>query len=73
MFIYLNIIGSLAMNRVAASVLAVATLMFGTPQTMTGGSVAAPFRGEWVPAKAACTSPLKLIIEPNAVTLRERR
>jgi hypothetical protein len=34
---------------------------------MTGGSVAAEFRGEWVPAKAACTSQLKLIIEPTTV------
>ena len=35
---------------------------------MTGGSVAAAFRGEWVPARARCTSPLKLVIEPNVVT-----
>ena len=68
MFTCLNIIGNLALNRVAASVFALATLTFGTPQTMTGGSVAVAFRGEWVPAKAACTSPLKLIIEPNVVT-----
>jgi hypothetical protein len=35
---------------------------------MTGGSVAAGFRGTWVPAAAACTSPLKLVIEANVVT-----
>jgi hypothetical protein len=35
---------------------------------MTGGSVAAAFRGEWVPASAACTSPLKLVIGANVVT-----
>lgn len=35
---------------------------------MTGGSVAPEFRGEWVPARAACTSSLKLIIEANTVT-----
>ena len=68
MYTHLDIIGNLAACRVAASVLALATLVFGTPQTMTGGSVAAEFRGEWVPAKARCTSPLKLVIEPNVVT-----
>lgn len=35
---------------------------------MTGGSVEAAFRGEWVPAKARCTSPLKVVIGPNVVT-----
>jgi hypothetical protein len=34
---------------------------------MTGDHVAVPFRGEWVPAKAACTSPLKLVIDANLV------
>ncbi len=63
-----NVNGSLAAGRVAVSVLALATLVFGTAQTMTGGSVAAAFRGEWVPAKARCTSPLKLIIGANVVT-----
>ena len=67
-FTRLNLIGELAMSRIAAPVFALATLGFGTPQTMTGGSVAAEFRGEWVPAKARCTSPLRLIIEPNVVT-----
>ena len=35
---------------------------------MTGESVDVKFRGDWVPAKAACTSPLKLVIEAHAVT-----
>ena len=47
---------------------ALAALAFATPQTMTGGSVAAAFRGEWVPAKALCTSPLRLVIGPEVVT-----
>ena len=59
-----NILASL----VVITAVAMAALAFGTSQTMTGGSVAAPFRGEWVPAKAACTSPLGLVIEPNLVT-----
>jgi hypothetical protein len=35
---------------------------------MTGGSVEPKFRGDWVPAKAACTSPLKLTIGANVVS-----
>ena len=35
---------------------------------MTGESVAMPFRGTWVPAKATCESPLKLVIDANVVT-----
>ena len=68
MFTRLDVIGNLAVCRVAASVFALAALAFGTPQNMTGGSVAAEFRGEWVPAKARCTSPLKLVIGASAVT-----
>jgi hypothetical protein len=56
------------LNIIGAPVFVLATLVFGFSQTMTGGSVAAEFRGEWVPVKARCTSPLKLIIEPNMVT-----
>jgi hypothetical protein len=48
--------------------LAVAALTGATAHAMTGGSVAAAFRGEWVPASAACTSPLKLVIGANVVT-----
>lgn len=58
---------TLAAGRVAASVLALAALVSGAPR-MTGGSVAAAFRGEWVPARARCTSPLKVVIEANVVT-----
>jgi hypothetical protein len=60
--------GTVAVGRVAASVFALATLAFGTAQTITGGSVAAEFRGEWVPAKAHCTSPLRLVIEAKVVS-----
>jgi hypothetical protein len=35
---------------------------------LTGGSVDTKFRGTWVPAAAACTSPLKLVIDANMVT-----
>lgn len=64
----LNIFGNLAVHQLAKLFFAIAALTFGTPQTMTGGSVAAEFRGEWVPAKAACTSPLRLKIDSNMVT-----
>ncbi|MES2205608.1 MAG: hypothetical protein V4525_02290 [Pseudomonadota bacterium] len=35
---------------------------------MTGDSVAAEFRGEWIPAKASCNSSLKTVIEANKVS-----
>ena len=63
-----NLIAYPALSGIVILLVALATVVFGVPQSMTGGSVAAPFRGEWVPAKARCTSPLKLIIEPNLVT-----
>lgn len=62
-----NLIQTIALSLVVISFSALAERAFGTPQTMTGGSVAAAFRGEWVPAKARCASPLRLIIEPNVV------
>lgn len=68
MFSPLKVSRNLALNLIATSSFAIAALAMPTPQTMTGGSVATEFRGEWVPAKAACASPLKLIIEPSAVT-----
>jgi hypothetical protein len=68
MFTSLKIIRKLAINLIAISSLAIAVLAIPASQTMTGGSVAVEFRGEWVPAKAACTSPLRLIIEPTTVT-----
>lgn len=65
---HLDIVKGLAVSWIAPPVLVLAALLFGIPQNMTGGSVAPEFRGEWVPAKARCTSPLRLIIEPNVVT-----
>ena len=64
----LNLRRNFAVLRAATSVFAFSALSFGMPQSMTGGSVAAEFRGEWVPAKAACTSPLRLKIEAQTVT-----
>jgi hypothetical protein len=55
-------------NLIVTSSFAIAVLAIPSSQGMTGGSVAAEFRGEWVLASAACTSPLKLIIEPTTVT-----
>lgn len=60
-------IRSVAFNLFAISVLPIAVLGIPTSQTLTGGSVAAEFRGEWVPAKSQCSSPLRLIIESTAV------
>ena len=56
------------MHWITNSMLALAALAFSAAHAMTGGSVKAAFRGEWVPAKAACNSPLKLVIDANAVT-----
>lgn len=64
----INLLGDSAPIRVCSCVLALAALSVGAPQGMTGGSVAPRFRGEWVPARAACASPLRLKIDANAVT-----
>lgn len=49
--------------------MALGTMLTAAAATaMTGGSVDAKFRGTWVPAKAACGSPLKLVIEANQVS-----
>lgn len=53
--------------RIAIWIVVLAALAPGAPQEMTGGSVAAEFRGEWVPAGAVCSSPLRLRIESNLV------
>jgi hypothetical protein len=58
----------LAAGLIATACLAIAALAVPLGQTMTGGSVVVAFRGQWVPAKADCASPLKLIIEPTKVT-----
>lgn len=59
--------GSIGMFLVAMFVLAIVTPISSSSQNMTGDSVAIAFRGEWVPAKAACTSPLRLTIGPQVV------
>lgn len=48
--------------------LALAALACSAALAMTGDSVAVPFRGDWVPAKATCESPLKLVVDANVVT-----
>jgi hypothetical protein len=48
--------------------IALSLLAYGSTLAMTGDSVAEPFRGSWVPAKASCDSPLKLVIDANVVT-----
>jgi hypothetical protein len=40
----------------------------GVSVAMTGGSVDPSFRGQWVPAKATCESPVKVVIDANKVT-----
>ena len=50
------------------SVFALAALACSAALAMTGDNVAVPFRGSWVPAKASCDSPLKLVIDANVVT-----
>jgi hypothetical protein len=55
------------MKTHSSAVLALSVLACGAAQAMTGGSVEARFRGDWVPAKAACNSPLKLTIGANLV------
>lgn len=67
MFNPFKLVRNVGFNLIATSSLALAVLAIPTSQTLTGGSIAAEFRGEWVPAKAACTSPLRLILEPTTV------
>jgi hypothetical protein len=50
------------MHWITLTILAVTALAGVTAHAMTGGSVEAKFRGTWVPASAACASPLKLMI-----------
>jgi hypothetical protein len=57
-----------ALSRIQSSMLVLAALACSTAFAMTGDSVAVPFRGDWVPAKAACGSSLKLVIDAQAVT-----
>ena len=55
-------------NAITSAVLALSAFAWTAAQAMTGDNVDAKFRGDWVPAKAACNSPLKLVIEANAVS-----
>ena len=55
------------MKRIATSAFALAVIASSAAQAMTGGCVEAKFRGDWVPAKAAFNSPLKLVIDANFV------
>ena len=48
--------------------IALSLLAYGSTLAMTGDSIAEPFRGSWVPAKASCDSPLRLVIDANVVT-----
>jgi hypothetical protein len=56
------------MRSVSFPALAAAALACASAVAMTGDNVAEPFRGSWVPAKAACDSALRIVIEPKAVT-----
>ena len=56
------------MNPHTTSTVMLTALACGAALAMTGDNVAVPFRGDWVPAKAACTSPFKLVIDANVVT-----
>jgi len=44
-----------------------AALACGTALAMTGDIVAEAFRGSWVPARASCDSPLRLVLDAQAV------
>ncbi len=56
------------MRSLSFPALSLAALACAGAAAMTGDSVAEPFRGHWVPAKASCDSPLRLVLEPQAVT-----
>lgn len=54
--------------KVRAMFATAALLASPTTIAITGGSVDLAIRGEWVPAKAACGSALKVVVEANKVT-----
>ena len=56
------------MKTHASSMFLLAASALGSAVAMTGDHVAAAFRGEWVPANAPSTSPVKLVIDANVVT-----
>ena len=55
------------MHPLSHPMLALSALACSAALAMTGDSVAVPFRGTWVPVKATCESPLKLVIDANLV------
>ncbi len=54
-------------HHLALVVACVGTALAPLASAITGGAVHAGFLGEWVPATATCTSPLKLVIGANRV------
>ena len=56
------------MKKTRIFAFALGMIAAGTSFAITGGSVDAGVRGTWVPAKAACTSTLKVVVEANKVT-----
>jgi hypothetical protein len=56
------------MGRITLGVLIAGVLAAGNTAAMTGETVAPEFRGNWVPGNAACSSPVRLEIQANAVT-----
>ncbi len=56
------------MRQITTAMFAMALFAGSAAPAMTGDSVDPKFRGDWVPGKAACDSPLKLVIAANAVT-----
>ena len=55
------------MKPVRTSFLVVAVLA-ADALALTGGSLEPGFLGQWVPAKASCDSPLKVVIDTSKVT-----
>ena len=56
------------MKSFCAACFGLAMFAAGSALAITGGSVDPSLRGEWVTAKAACPSPLKVVVEANKVT-----
>ena len=57
------------MHRIHAG-LAFAAVLAACPAHAMSNDVLPAFRGTWVPAAAACTSPLKVTIDAQAVTFQ---
>lgn len=54
--------------RVVISIFVLTVFIFGSSPNIKDTTIDARFRGEWVPAKAACTSKLRLKLDANLVT-----